>query len=689
MNDQKVRSLHWESLKELMAIQGILKPQELMEMLSKRESDDLKAIKDILPFIESTISKMDSHEEIKPMFQVILKLVDKDQEWALNVAKTSFFTQIKKTLATYQNHCDNETFENLCLVVNAACFKNPFVKQKISELDMEQCIYDFLKDEENKVYQYSTYLQWKLPALKVLNNVQSWKQNFIYSDDYVKSLLNLTMSLTCNQNLLVDDPIMAAAVLLNIFKLMLTSASLASHHANSIAYMMTVILKLDKSSTAAVDCIQCLNLMAKQRSLMQAVDSDDMRLLLASLLDLCQNDAKLFVLYLSNVSAILECNKKSKNKSQLVSFQTVGQILLFASNFDRSRELLKEVHKLIIVMAKNEYLVLLQSNEDRIFEFLEAGIKSESDTLVLMDLYQSLSYIAKLSMTCNERVTSIVFPQVIDQVKNKWQDRIMTLRSLELISTVMVSADHSMLIFEGVLIVLAKCLEVWRFDMVIAEVIMTMLTTFNIYQWDIKDEINKLNFVHLVKAIEVSSEAKFSDELPRMCTRFLKAVAEYHEPLHASNIKALELKDEVLVLPPDIDMFLSQGEILSVYTVDGRVKRMHVQTVQSHTRIVCKCVNSIVAKDKYMMQIGCLKKITKGYEKSGDSVFEKSTSFFSRYPNPNMCFSLYSLTVENGPSEFHFCCKDKDTRDKWIDYFSTLLKFRKSAYKKGLELKAR
>lgn len=373
----------------------------------------------------------------------------------------------------------------------------------------------------------------------------------------------------------------------------------------------------------------------------------------------------------------------------LLSFQTVGLIIKAGLDCRPSSAALKELYKFVIVLAKNEYLALLQSNEECVFSLLERGAKTEEDSLILMDLYQSLMYMARLSMNCNERVNVIIFPGVIHQAKSKWQDRIVTLRALELVSTVMVSADHHMLISEGMLIVLAKCLDVWRFDLVIAEIILTILTTFSLDQWDIREEIHKLNFIQLVKAIEICPESKYSEQLPGMCTHFLKAITDFEDPLHASNIKAILAKEEVLILPAEIDQFLSQGEIVSIYTVDGRIKRMHVQTIQSHSRFVCKDVNSITAKDKYTIHIGNLKKICKGYDKSGSTAFEKGTGWFSKYPDPALCFSLFSLVTEKGPSEFHVCCKDVYSRDRWVDSLCTLLKYRKSAYKKGLQLMSR
>jgi hypothetical protein len=660
-----------------------------LEHLSLRQSDDLKAIEDILPLVENMIREIKHEDEVKHIFKVVLKLVEKDTEWSTQVANSDVFVRVKSMLDVFKNSCDNKTFENLCLLVNAACYQNPLVKKKISELGMEQYIYDFLKHDSNKIYKCREYIKWKIPALKTLNNIQSWSSDFQYSDDYIKSLETLSRSFLSGRKICVTDPELATAVLMSIIKLLLTSSTVDNKHANTIIVLMNILLKLDNSPQTTTECLHCISMLAKRLSLLIRLTGEHTATFIDALTARCRHDAKLFIVLVVNVTSVLDCHKNTASKAGILDSDTVGVILDTFQQSKKTTALLKDTYRFIAVLAKNEYLTLIQMNEDSIFSILDEGMQTQDDTLILVDMYQSLMHMAKMSMSCNERISSIVFPKVLYTAKSVWQDRIVILRNIELIHSIMVSTDQSMMINEGLLIVLAKCLEVWRFDEVITEQILEILTGLALDQWDVKEEMKKLNFVHLIKALEVSSDTKHSDSLSALCVDVLKAITDYDEPMHASAVRELDAKDDVLSLPHDVEQFLMQGEILTVYTVDGRTKRMHVQTIQSHSRLVCKNINSIIAKDKYTMDIVNLTKVSKGYEKTGESKFEKGTSWFSQYPNPTTCFSLYALTTEKGPKEFNFCCKDSASRDQWVQSFITLVKHKKSSYKKGFELKCK
>ena len=85
------------------------------------------------------------------------------------------------------------------------------------------------------------------------------------------------------------------------------------------------------------------------------------------------------------------------------------------------------------------------------------------------------------------------------------------------------------------------------------------------------------------------------------------------------------------------------------------------------------------------MQLCFVKKISKGYEKSGKTTYEIGTGWFSKYPEPSCCFAIHALATEKGPKNLHFLCKDSCSRDRWIEAISTLVKYKKSSNKFGLK----
>ena len=685
MEDKAALKLQ-QSVHEVICHLRFDKLDAVLQSLADKSPEELKAIKDILPFMSQSLRRICQKDEMKMAFKIVLKVVHKDKEWAENLAGSHFFVELKSMLTNVTLNCDSEVVENLCLMINAATFQNPVAKSKISELSIESKIYEILKDRSHPIYNDRSNFKWKLPALKVLNNVQSWSQDFKYTEDYFSSIYFLAKSFEdeAKSTILVDDPLQTSSVLFNILKILIRSPCLKNLKFHRIFKLMDIGLHLTDDSQITAEALSCLISIRKRPDIFQTCKPEDVSIFIQILGHRCSKSSKLFTNFVIELGMIADTIKNHKERSSFLASSTLEIVLSVFVKSKIDPLSTKEILKLLTVLARFEYLEVLQENDALMFEGLEACSRYIDDSALLADLYHAFYQMSKVSMNYNEKVCALVIPHVIEKAKENWQDRLLVLRATELIHSIMTSVDHHELIQENMLMLLAKCLDVWRFDIALSEVILSILNSLPLEQWDVREEINKFNFIQLVKAIQISTESKLSSAISSLCTQFLSSLTESKGPMHATEIQAVIDKEELLMLSSNITQMLSQGEIMSLYTEDGRLKRFHVQVLKEQNFIVCKDVNALTAKEKYTMPIHDITKLVKGYEKTGNTPFERGTGFFSKYPLPENCFSLYSLTTEKGHKNFHFCCKDAASATRWVDAINQVIRFKKSKYKQAL-----
>ena len=100
---------------------------------------------------------------------------------------------------------------------------------------------------------------------------------------------------------------------------------------------------------------------------------------------------------------------------------------------------------------------------------------------------------------------------------------------------------------------------------------------------------------------------------------------------------------------------------------------------------MCKGANQRMAKQKWLMPVSGIKDVTKGYDKGTKSPFETATGFFSKNPDPKVCFSVYGPTTDAGQQNFHFACENQTKRDKWVDYLNMVKKYNRIMAKANLK----
>lgn len=676
-------------MKDVLSDTNLNKLGAVLEMLVQSDTSELKSISDILPYLVSNLSKIESHDEIKATFQIVTKLVQKDAEWSSRLTATRFFEELRMLLIDPKIIANPGVIQNFCLMINAATFQNPTSKAKLASLKVEQAIYAVLRDRSNSIYKVrSGSNSWKLPALKTLNNVQGWSKDFNYCEEYFESLYTLVKSFEdeSKAKILVDEPLTTAGVLFNILKIMIIAPSFKYQKYSRLAKLLDIGLHLSEDVHVTADCLTCLSGLRKRKDILDESKPHDIAIIIQEVTMRAVSSPKIFSGLVSELCILVEVLNNLKERNGFFSTGTIETLLTVLSSERSDKPSPREIFRFFGLLAKLEYVGLLQRHECQIFDIFQNFLINTKEPAILTELFHTLYLLSKLSMTYNEKIAALVVPHVIQKAKNNWQDRILILRAMEITNSIIGSVEVNQLIQENILILLAKCLDVWRFDITLLEVILTILNGIPLDQWDIYEEINKLNFIQLVKAIEVSTEGKLSPIVTALCSQFLRSLSDAKPP--ADQVKQMvvkQMKEEVLALSSNITQMLSQGEMMSIYTEDGRIKRMHVMLVKELNFVVCKDVNSITVKDKYTMVVHEISKLVKGYEKTGKTAFERGTGFFSRYPKPEHCFSLFSNTSNKGQKNFHFCCKDGVSATKWYNAINEVIKFKRSAYKKALE----
>jgi hypothetical protein len=153
------------------------------------------------------------------------------------------------------------------------------------------------------------------------------------------------------------------------------------------------------------------------------------------------------------------------------------------------------------------------------------------------------------------------------------------------------------------------------------------------------------------------------------------------EELEKSELEDLEKKPKVLntyretrpefmhsQIPIDVQRFLRQGKILTLYGED-RVKRtMHFFLSSDLTDLKCKKPKEDSVKPKWIIPLHKIKKIKYGYNKS--SPIAKSGGFFRKAPSNDRCFAVYGPETLDGPKNFHFECGSAERARQWFSYLT-------------------
>ena len=123
-------------------------------------------------------------------------------------------------------------------------------------------------------------------------------------------------------------------------------------------------------------------------------------------------------------------------------------------------------------------------------------------------------------------------------------------------------------------------------------------------------------------------------------------------------------------IPIDVQMFLKQGKILTLYGEDGVRRTMHFFLSSDLTDLKCKKPKEDTVKPKWIIPIHQVKQIYRGYEKR--SVIDRSGGFFRKKPSKDRCFCVYGPETLDGPRNFHFECGSKERAQQWF-YFLNLV----------------
>lgn len=153
------------------------------------------------------------------------------------------------------------------------------------------------------------------------------------------------------------------------------------------------------------------------------------------------------------------------------------------------------------------------------------------------------------------------------------------------------------------------------------------------------------------------------------------------EDLEKSELEQLEKKPKVLntyretrpeflhnQIPIDVQRFLKQGKILTLYGEDKVKRTMHFFLSSDLTDLKCKKPKEDNVKPKWIIPLHKIKKIKYGYNKT--SPIAKSGGFFRKAPSNDRCFAVYGPETLDGPKNFHFECGSAERARQWFSYLT-------------------
>lgn len=153
------------------------------------------------------------------------------------------------------------------------------------------------------------------------------------------------------------------------------------------------------------------------------------------------------------------------------------------------------------------------------------------------------------------------------------------------------------------------------------------------------------------------------------------------EDLEKSELQDLEKKPKVLntyrdtrpeflhnQIPIDVQRFLRQGKILTLYGEDCVKRTMHFFLSSDLSDLKCKKPKEDNVKPKWIIPLHKVKKIKYGYNK--DSPIAKSGGFFRKAPSNDRCFAVYGPETLDGPKNFHFECGSAERARQWFSHLT-------------------
>jgi hypothetical protein len=153
------------------------------------------------------------------------------------------------------------------------------------------------------------------------------------------------------------------------------------------------------------------------------------------------------------------------------------------------------------------------------------------------------------------------------------------------------------------------------------------------------------------------------------------------EELEKSELQDLEGKPKVIntyrdtrpeflhnQIPIDVQRFLRQGKILTLYGEDCVKRTMHFFLSSDLSDLKCKKPKEDSVKPKWIIPLHKIKKIKYGYNDT--SPIAKSGGFFRKAPSNDRCFAVYGPETLDGPKNFHFECGSADRARQWFSYLT-------------------
>merc|ERR1711874_602248 len=100
-------------------------------------------------------------------------------------------------------------------------------------------------------------------------------------------------------------------------------------------------------------------------------------------------------------------------------------------------------------------------------------------------------------------------------------------------------------------------------------------------------------------------------------------------------------EEETFDIPVSAKNWLLAGKIITVITEDFKKKKLHFFLTRDMNTFVCKEPKKQKVLQDFACKVSKIYDVTKEYKKSDkNSPYVKSTGFFERCPDPNLCFTI-------------------------------------------------
>merc|ERR1712146_299242 len=115
--------------------------------------------------------------------------------------------------------------------------------------------------------------------------------------------------------------------------------------------------------------------------------------------------------------------------------------------------------------------------------------------------------------------------------------------------------------------------------------------------------------------------------------------------------------------------WLLAGKILTVITEDFKKKKLHFFLTRDMKTFVCKEPKKAKVLQDFACKVSKIYDVTKEYKKNDShSPFVKSTGFFERKPDPDLCFTIVGPVSRHGRANLYMICDTTLECSKWVEY---------------------